>query len=85
MQEAGWDPELMKIFARQSHPRPAAERRRVALDIDGDVEDLTVQRAHEFALRMGYIGRDAVERLAATMRNSGYGQYLLRVLEQGDG
>ena len=32
---------------------------------------------------MGYIDRADVERLAADMRNSGYGQYLLRVLEQG--
>jgi glucose-1-phosphate thymidylyltransferase len=48
-------------------------------------QGLKVACLEEIALRMGYIGRDAVERLAATMRNSGYGQYLLRVLEQGDG
>jgi len=32
---------------------------------------------------MGYITRADVERLAGSMRSSGYGQYLLRVLEQG--
>ena len=48
-------------------------------------QGLKVACLEEIALRMGYIGRDAVEQLATTMRNSGYGQYLLRVLEQGDG
>ena len=46
-------------------------------------QGLKVACLEEIALRMGYIGRGEVERLAATMRSSGYGQYLLRVLEQG--
>ena len=46
-------------------------------------QGLKVACLEEIALRMGYIGRADVERLAATMRSSGYGQYLLRVLEQG--
>jgi len=46
-------------------------------------QGLKVACLEEIALRMGYIGRGDVERLAASMRNSGYGQYLLRVLEQG--
>jgi glucose-1-phosphate thymidylyltransferase len=46
-------------------------------------QGLKVACLEEIALRMGYIARDDVERLAASMRNSGYGQYLLRVLEQG--
>ena len=46
-------------------------------------QGLKVACLEEIALRMGYIGPDDVERLAAPMRNSGYGQYLLRVLEQG--
>jgi glucose-1-phosphate thymidylyltransferase len=46
-------------------------------------QGLKVACLEEIALRMGYINRADVERLAAGMRNSGYGQYLLRVLEQG--
>ena len=46
-------------------------------------QGLKVACLEEIALRMGYIDAAEVERLAADMRNSGYGQYLLRVLEQG--
>ena len=46
-------------------------------------QGLKIACLEEIALRMGYIGRLEVEHLAAGMRNSGYGQYLLRVLEQG--
>jgi len=46
-------------------------------------QGLKVACLEEIALRMGYIDRADVERLAAPMRNSGYGQYLLRVLEPG--
>jgi glucose-1-phosphate thymidylyltransferase len=46
-------------------------------------QGLKVACLEEIALRMGYISRADVERLAGVMRNSGYGQYLLRVLEQG--
>ena len=46
-------------------------------------QGLKVACLEEIALRMGYIGAEDVERIAATMRNSSYGQYLLRVLEQG--
>jgi glucose-1-phosphate thymidylyltransferase len=46
-------------------------------------QGLKVACLEEIALRMGYISREDVERLAAGMRSSGYGQYLLRVLEQG--
>jgi glucose-1-phosphate thymidylyltransferase len=46
-------------------------------------QGLKVACLEEIALRMGYIDAAEVERLAASMRNSGYGQYLLRVLEQG--
>ncbi len=44
-------------------------------------QGLKVACLEEIALRMGYIGRSDVERLAEPMRKSGYGQYLLRVLE----
>ncbi|MGH9311820.1 MAG: sugar nucleotidyltransferase, partial [Vicinamibacterales bacterium] len=37
----------------------------------------------EIAYRMGYIGQTEVERIAATMKNSEYGQYLMRVLQEG--
>src|SRR5262245_57189326 len=46
-------------------------------------QGLKVACLEEIALRMGYITPADVERLAASMRSSGYGQYLLRVLEQG--
>jgi glucose-1-phosphate thymidylyltransferase len=46
-------------------------------------QGLKVACLEEIALRMGYITAEDVERMAATMRNSSYGQYLLRVLEQG--
>jgi len=46
-------------------------------------QGLKVACLEEIALRMGWIDRAEVERLAATMRNGTYGQYLLRVLEQG--
>jgi glucose-1-phosphate thymidylyltransferase len=46
-------------------------------------QGLKVACLEEIALRMGYISRADVERLAAGMCQSGYGQYLLRVLEQG--
>jgi glucose-1-phosphate thymidylyltransferase len=47
-----------------------------------DRQGLKVACLEEIALRMGYISRADVERLAASMRSSGYGQYLLRVLDQ---
>ena len=46
-------------------------------------QGLKVACLEEIALRMGYIDRAAVERLAATMQQSTYGQYLLRILAQG--
>lgn len=36
----------------------------------------------EIAFRMGYIGASDVERIARTMQNNEYGQYLLRLMEQ---
>ena len=35
----------------------------------------------EIAFRMGYIGADAVLRIARPMKNNSYGQYLLRLVE----
>ena len=46
-------------------------------------QGLKVACLEEIALRMGYISAGDVERLAGAMKNSSYGQYLLRVLEQG--
>lgn len=45
-------------------------------------QGLKVACIEEIAYRMGYIDAAAVERIAQTMRNTGYGQYLLRILEQ---
>jgi glucose-1-phosphate thymidylyltransferase len=46
-------------------------------------QGLKVACLEEIALRMGYITAADVERIAGAMKNSSYGQYLLRVLEQG--
>jgi len=45
-------------------------------------QGLKVACLEEIALRMGYISKAQVCRIAATMPHSGYGQYLLRVVEQ---
>jgi glucose-1-phosphate thymidylyltransferase len=45
-------------------------------------QGLKVACLEEIALRMGYIGPDDVRRVAAGMRQTGYGQYLLQLLEQ---
>ncbi len=46
-------------------------------------QGLKVACLEEIALRMGYIDRAQVERLAAEMQQSTYGQYLSRILTQG--
>ncbi len=45
-------------------------------------QDLKVACVEEIAYRMGYISAADVRRIAQTMDKSGYGQYLLRMLEQ---
>ncbi len=45
-------------------------------------QGLKVACIEEIAWRMGYISASDVERLALPMRSTGYGQYLLRLLEQ---
>ncbi len=45
-------------------------------------QGLKVACIEEIAMRMGYISADDVRRLAEPMRKSGYGDYLLRMLEQ---
>jgi glucose-1-phosphate thymidylyltransferase len=45
-------------------------------------QGLKVACLEEIAYRMGYISASDVERLAERMSTTGYGQYLLRVLEQ---
>jgi len=44
-------------------------------------QGLKVACVEEIAMRMGYISRDDVRRLAEPMSKSGYGEYLLRMLE----
>jgi glucose-1-phosphate thymidylyltransferase len=44
-------------------------------------QGLKVCCPEEIAWRMGFISADALARLAAPLRNSGYGEYLLRILE----
>jgi glucose-1-phosphate thymidylyltransferase len=45
-------------------------------------QGLMVACVEEIAFRMGYIDAPALIRIAETMRGNGYGQYLLRMLEQ---
>jgi glucose-1-phosphate thymidylyltransferase len=47
-------------------------------------QGLQIACIEEVAWRMGYIERADVLRLACGLRNSEYGQYLLRLLDQGD-
>jgi glucose-1-phosphate thymidylyltransferase len=47
-----------------------------------DRQGLKVACVEEIAFRAGYITADDVRRIAKTMENSGYGQYLFRMLEQ---
>ena len=43
-------------------------------------QGLKIACVEEIAYRLGYIDAAQVERLAAPMRNNGYGRYLLSVL-----
>jgi glucose-1-phosphate thymidylyltransferase len=45
-------------------------------------QGLKISCVEEIAYRMGYIDAGRLEQLAASLRNSGYGQYLLDVLKQ---
>ena len=46
-------------------------------------QGLKVACVEEIAFRMGYISADDVVRVARSMERTGYGQYLLRIVEQG--
>jgi len=46
-------------------------------------QGLKVACPEEIAYRMGYIDAEALERLARPLLNSGYGRYLLELLERG--
>jgi glucose-1-phosphate thymidylyltransferase len=48
-----------------------------------DRQGLKVSCIEEIAYQMGYIDADQLRKLAEPLRKSGYGEYLLRVLEQG--
>jgi glucose-1-phosphate thymidylyltransferase len=48
-------------------------------------QGLKVACLEEIALRMGYIAPEAVRRVADGMRQTGYGRYLLQLLEQWPG
>ena len=45
-------------------------------------QGLKVACPEEIAYRLGYISSDELQALAAKIRKSTYGQYLLRVLEE---
>jgi glucose-1-phosphate thymidylyltransferase len=43
-------------------------------------QGLKVAVPEEIAYRKGYIGAEALERLAAPLQSSGYGRYLMQIL-----
>lgn len=47
-------------------------------------QGLKIACIEEIAYKLGYIGADDLRRLAEPLRNNGYGQYLLRLLEHPD-
>jgi glucose-1-phosphate thymidylyltransferase len=47
-------------------------------------QGLKVACVEEIAFRMGYITAGDLRKIAEPMRQNGYGQYLLRILEEGD-
>ena len=47
-----------------------------------DRQGLKISCIEEIAYRMGYITADELRELARPLLNSGYGEYLLRTLEQ---
>jgi len=46
-------------------------------------QSLKIACPEEIAWRMGYIDGDQLRKLAAPLENSGYGNYLLQILEDG--
>lgn len=52
MGKAGWNPELPLVFSRKHDTNPFAEIRRTPPQIDGDIEDFTLRRTHQFSLGM---------------------------------
>jgi glucose-1-phosphate thymidylyltransferase len=44
---------------------------------------LKIACIEEIAYTMGYIDADQLARLAEPLRKSGYGEYLLKVIEEG--
>ncbi len=48
-----------------------------------DRQSLKIACPEEIAWRMGFIDDDQLTRLAGPLRNSGYGEYLLQILEDG--
>ena len=47
-----------------------------------DRQGLKLACVEEIAYRMGYIGREQLARLAEPLKKNGYGQYLIRILEE---
>ena len=48
-----------------------------------DRQDQKIACLEEIAWRMGYIDSEQVARLAAPLKQNGYGQYLLRLIGRG--
>lgn len=48
-------------------------------------QGLKIACLEEIAFRMGYITREKLDELACSMKNSTYGEYLERIVKEGDG
>ena len=48
-------------------------------------QGLKIACLEEIAFRMGYISREMLNEIAGTMKNSTYGEYLERIVREGDG
>ena len=76
MGEAGRHEELVLVLRGERHPVPAAERRRGAPQVDGDIPDLALPHRHQSALRGGVLALHPTQR--ATPRK---GEVVLREFE----
>ena len=47
-------------------------------------QGLKIACLEEIAFRMGYIGKDDLQKIALSMKNSSYGDYLLRLLQEDE-
>ena len=72
-------PETMRVLLDAG---ARIEEKDLGADDDGAVLEQKLADLEEIAFRLGYIDRDQVERLAASMMKNQYGQYLMDMLNE---